>query len=169
MTQETIFEKVNLDNVSHSVDISKNTYYNISRVTSLKDDLFFNNEMKEKIKSFLNKKLNPITEDDKVIDNHQMEINKDDNLCKSGTLNIVKKLTDEEFIKKLSKEKREKYNKNFHLKIKLWLNQHKNEIDMIYISAKSIFNKNKIIIPVSDSKLYSYFVQHLYFIYHNLF
>ena len=177
MHQPPIFEQINLDHVKNLVDENKNKYFNISRVTKLKTDPFFKDEnMKEKIRTFLSKNINKSDENiinsDKNItesDNDNSNINNEisENLQIKDS-NITKNISDEEFIKKISEKKEKDYCRRLHQKIELWNNEHKKEIDTIYSSVKTIFNKNKVIIPVSDTKLYPYFVQHLYFIYHNL-
>ena len=174
MIHSPIFEEFNLNKLSNLFDLTKTKHYLIERKCKLDDDPLFSTEESIKIKQFLKKNLNLNSPDKQGTLMNQSDNNLSDetkpiksnenaNFYNSNLLH-----SDEEFIKKIIDIKEKNYKKKMHRKIKIWCEINENDINMIYLSVKNIFNKNKVLIPVSDKILYPLFVQYLYFINHNL-
>lgn len=173
MNKNQIFHNFNLDYDSNNLDVTKNKYYSVKRVTKLSHDDYFSDEKKDELIKFLrditdNKSLNDKEDDNENLMNNTNTQITDDISSNNVTNTEFRTISDEEFIKNLSLRKTENYRLKMHKKIEKWCLQNKIEIDMIYNSTKQIFNNNKVIIGVPDSKLYTFFVQHLYFIYHDM-
>ena len=174
MSKNQIFQNFNLDYDSNNLDVTKNKYYSVKRLTKLSNDHYFSNEKKDELRKFLRNIIDHKDPDDTENNNENLMNNNinthitDDIISKNAANTEFKTISDDEFIKNLSLRKKENYRSKMHKKIEKWCLHNKIEIDMIYNSTKQIFNNNKVIIGVPDSKLYTFFVQHLYFIYHDM-
>lgn len=174
MNKNQIFQNFNLDYDSNNLDVTKNKYYSVKRVTKLSQDDYFSDEKKNELIKFLrditgNKDPNDTEDDNENLMNNNTNTHIKDSISSKNVTNTdFRTISDEEFIKNISLKKKENYRSKMHKKIEKWCLQNKIEIDMIYKSTKQIFNNNKVIIGVPDSKLYTFFVQHLYFIYHDM-